>query len=330
MLVPSALRVSSDSVNYSKIILEPLERGYGHTLGNALRRILLSSMPGSAIVEVNIENVAHEYSKIDGVREDVVNILLNLKQIAVKMVTSKEEVILHLKKHGPCEVVAGDIELVNGVDIMNPDLVIATLNESGYLNMSLKVIKGIGFYSSESCIGYHDKEENNMNKSIGVLKIDNIFSPVKKVSYFVDSTRVRNRTNLDKLIIELYTNGTINPMEAIEMSAYILKRQLQAFINIKIEEPEKIEKKESSFMFDPILLRSVDDLDLTVRSANCLKAENIHFIGDLVQKTESELLKTPNLGKKSMNEIKDVLASRSLSLGMTIKNWISPNSKDQK
>ncbi|WP_338521792.1 DNA-directed RNA polymerase subunit alpha [Candidatus Legionella polyplacis] len=329
MLVPSALKVSSDSINYSKIILEPLERGYGHTLGNALRRILLSSMPGSAIVEVNIENVSHEYSKIDGVREDVVNILLNLKQVAVKMTTSKEEVILHLTKHGPCKVVAGDIELVNGVDVMNPDLVIATLNENGYLSMSLKVIKGIGFYSSESLIHSNDKEENNMNKSIGVLKIDNIFSPVKKVSYFVDSTRVRNRTNLDKLTIELYTNGTIDPMEAIEMSAYILKRQLQAFINIKIEEVEKVEKKESSFMFDPVLLRSVDDLDLTVRSANCLKAENIHFIGDLVQKTESELLKTPNLGKKSMNEIKDVLASRSLSLGMTIKNWVSP-SKEKK
>ena len=320
MLTPSVVKVQSESLYHSRIVLEPLERGYGYTIGNALRRILLSSMPGSAITEVTIDGVLHEYSTIDGVHEDVVDILLNLKQVAVKLTTGKEA-ILSLHKVGPCVVTAGDIQLTHGQEIINPDLVIATLNENATLNMTLKVERGIGFRSTDTFI-INDIDELE-KKSVGKLKIDASFSPVLKVAYHVDSARVENRTDLDKLIIDLETDGTLDPEEAIRISASILQRQLHTFVDMSFEQA-KIDKKER-VDFDPVLMRPVDDLELTVRSANCLKAENIYYIGDLVQKTENELLKTPNLGKKSLTEIKDVLASRSLSLGMKLENWPPEN-----
>lgn len=320
MLTPSVLKVQSETPKHAKIVLEPLERGYGHTLGNALRRILLSSMPGCAVTEVEIDGVLHEYSTIEGVQEDVVDILLNLKQVAIKL-TVGQEAYLTLNKQGPCQVTAGDIQLTHGQEIINPELVIATLNENGKLNMTLKIEKGVGFHSTDSFV--HGLEHEFENKSVGKLKVDNSFSPVIKVAYFVDSARVENRTDLDKLTIDLETNGTLDPEEAIRISASILQRQLHAFVDMKFEESRTDNKERNDF--DPVLLRPVDDLELTVRSANCLKAENIYYIGDLVQKSENELLKTPNLGKKSLTEIKDVLASRSLSLGMKLENWPPAN-----
>lgn len=316
MFTPSVLKVDQNSVCHSKIVLEPLERGYGHTLGNALRRILLSSMPGSAITEVQIDGVLHEYSTIEGVKEDVIDILLNLKGVAIRM-SAGEEATLSLQKKGPCVVTAGDIQVTHDQEIINPDHVIAHLNEKGDINMTLTVQRGVGYHNVE-----HENnpfDEDTPVKSVGKLSIDNAYSPVKKVAYSVDSARVENRTDLDKLTIELETNGTIDPEEAIRTSATILQYQLRAFVDLKFEESQA-DKKESND-FDPMLLKAVDDLELTVRSANCLKAESILYIGDLVQKTENELLRTPNLGKKSLTEIKDVLASRSLSLGMKLENW---------
>ena len=320
MLTPKVLKIQADTPNHSRIVLEPLERGFGHTLGNALRRILISSMPGCVITEVTIDGVLHEYSTIEGVQEDVVNILLNLKDVAIRM-TVGSEAMLTISKQGPCQITAADIQVTHGVEILNPDLVIANLNENGKVNMTLKVEKGIGFHSTDNVVSMFDEEIQQ--KSVGVLKIDNTFSPVKKVAYYVDNARVENRTDLDKLTIELQTNGTIDPEEAIRISASILQRQLHSFVDMKFEESRSDNKERNDF--DPVLLRPVDDLELTVRSANCLKAENIYYIGDLVQKSENELLKTPNLGKKSLTEIKDVLASRSLSLGMKLENWPPEN-----
>ena len=320
MLTPKVIKVQSDTINHSTIVLEPLESGYGYTLGTALRRILMSSMPGSAITEVAIDGVLHEYSTIEGVQEDVVNILLNLKDVAIKMSVGSEA-ILTLSKQGPCQVTAGDIQLTHGVEIINPDLVIAHLNENGRLDMTLKVEKGIGYHTPETVVSLLDDEVQQ--KSVGKLKVDNTFSPVKKVAYFVDKARVGNRTDLDKLTIDLQTNGTIDPEESIRIAATILQRQLHAFVDMKFEESSSDNKVRNDF--DPVLLRPVDDLELTVRSANCLKAEHINYIGDLVQKSENELLQTPNLGKKSLTEIKDVLASRSLFLGMKIENWPPEN-----
>lgn len=316
MLTPKVLKVQSDTLFHSRIVLEPLEPGYGYTLGNALRRILMSSMPGCAITEVTIDGILHEYSTLEGVEEDVINILLNLKEVAIGMEVGTSAT-LTIDKKGPCQVTAGDIQLTHGVTVLNPDLVIANLNEHGNLKMQLTVEKGIGFHTAETSPML--LEDEVQKKSVGKLKIDNAFSPVKKVAYFVDKTRVENRTDLDKLTIELQTNGTLDPEDAIRISASILQKQLFAFVDMTFEE----EDEESNTLndFDPLLLRSVDDLELTVRSANCLKAESIYLIGDLVQKTENELLKTPNLGKKSLTEIKDVLASRNFSLGMKLENW---------
>lgn len=320
MLTPTVLKVQSHSECHSRIVLEPLEPGYGYTLGNALRRILMSSMLGCAITEVSIDGVLHEYSTLEGVEEDVINILLNLKEVSIRM-TVGVDAMLTIDKTGPCVVTAGDIQLTHGVEVVNPELVIAHLNEYGKLKMNLRVQKGIGYHSAETLP--MELEDEVRVKSIGKLKIDNSFSPVKKVSYSVDKTRVENRTDLDKLTIDLQTDGTIDPEEAIRISASILQRQLHAFVDMSFEESSADSKVRNDF--DPLLLRPVDDLELTVRSANCLKAENIYYIGDLVQKTENELLKTPNLGKKSLTEIKDVLAARSLSLGMKLDNWPPSN-----
>ncbi len=313
LLKPRLVGVEKVSDTCAKVTLEPLERGFGHTLGNALRRILLSSMVGSAIVEVEIEGVLHEYTTIEGVQEDVIEILLNLKGIALRM-EGRDEATLTLSKKGLGPVTAGDITLEHSVEVLNPEHVIAHLTKSGELNMTLKVAKGRGYQPAN--LRFVGEEET---RPIGRLQIDASFSPVRRISYTVESARVEQRTNLDKLIIELETNGTIDPDEAIRRAATILQEQLSAFVDLQGKRESKQESTEPAI--DPILLRPVDDLELTVRSANCLKAENIYYIGDLIQRTEVELLKTPNLGKKSLTEIKDVLASRGLSLGMRLENW---------
>jgi len=312
-LTPRNIQVDEVNATFAKVTLEPLERGFGHTLGAALRRILLSSMPGAALVECEIEGVLHEYSAMEGVQEDVIEILLNLKGVAVKL-HERDEATLILTKTGPGAVTAADIQLDHGVEIANPDHVIAHLGEGAELKMNLKVASGRGYETVES--RYQNDEET---KAIGKLQLDATYSPVKRVSYSVESARVEQRTDLDKLVIDLETNGTIDPEEAIRRSATILQQQLAIFVNL--ENDEVVEQVREEEEIDPILLRPVDDLELTVRSANCLKAENIYYIGDLIQRTEVEQLKTPNLGKKSLTEIKDVLASRGLSLGMHLENW---------
>jgi len=312
-LTPRYIQVDEVDTTSAKVTLEPLERGFGHTLGNALRRILLSSMPGAAIVEVEIDGVLHEYSTIEGVQEDVIEILLNLKSVAVKLF-ERDDATLTLVKQGPGTVTAADIQLDHGVEIANPEHVIAHLADGAELKMTLKVDSGRGYETVEA-----RNQNDEETKAIGKLQLDATYSPVKRVSYTVDSARVEQRTDLDKLIIDLETNGTIDPEEAIRRSATILQQQLAVFVDLENEEVVAEERVEEEI--DPILLRPVDDLELTVRSANCLKAENIYYIGDLIQRTEVELLKTPNLGKKSLTEIKDVLASRGLSLGMHLENW---------
>lgn len=313
LLTPKNIAVQEIDRTHAKIVLEPLERGFGHTLGNALRRILLSSMSGAAVTEVEIDGVLHEYSSIEGVQEDVIDILLNLKNLAVKM-HEREYATLDLVKKGPGVVTAADIQVGHDVEIRNPQLVIAHLNDSGEIRMKITVKNGMGYESADQ---RDDVDEES--RPIGQLRLDASYSPVHRVAYVVESARVEQRTDLDKLILDIETNGTINPEEAIRRAATILQQQLAVFVDLeKDKEPEPEEEKEQ---IDPILLRPVDDLELTVRSANCLKAENIYYIGDLVLSTEVELLKTPNLGKKSLTEIKDVLASKGLSLGMRLENW---------
>jgi len=320
-LKPRIVDVQQVTDTRARVILEPLERGFGHTLGNALRRILLSSMTGAAVDEVEIEGVLHEYTTIEGVQEDVVDILLNLKGIAIRM--EADSASLTLNKKGPGVVTAGDIILDHNVEIINPEHVIANLTKAGELNMTLKISKGRGYQPASTRGG--DEEED---RPIGRLVLDASYSPVHRVAYVVDSARVEQRTNLDKLIIDLDTNGTIDPEEAIRTAATILQDQLSTFVDLSGK--EEVEAASEEPEVDPVLLRPVDDLELTVRSANCLKAEQIYYIGDLIQRTEVELLKTPNLGKKSLTEIKDVLASRGLSLGMRLENWPPASLKEKK
>lgn len=315
MLTPKVIKVVSQDVNHARIVLEPFERGYGYTIGNSLRRILLSSMPGAAVTEVSIEGVPHEYSAIEGVQEDVIAIILNLKGLAVKL-NEKTEAELTIDVKGPQVVTAADLQHGHDVEVMDKEQVIAHVNEKGHLKMRIKVERSLGHRIIEDPKGDDELVEE---VAVGVIKVDASFSPITKVSYAVDSARVENRTDLDKLTLDLATNGTLDAEEAVRIAATILQRQLQAFVDFSYE--EEVNQTEDEPEFDPILLRPVDDLELTVRSANCLKAENIFFIGDLVQKAEVDLLKTPNLGKKSLTEIKDVLASRSLALGMKLENW---------
>lgn len=325
LLKPRLVEVVSKSANHSRIVIEPLERGFGHSLGNALRRVLLSSIPGCAVTDVEIEGVLHEYTAIEGVQEDVIDILLNLKKLAV-ILHSKDEALLTLSKSDVGVVTAGDIQLTHDVEIINPDLVIANLTQPTQLNMKIRVRRGRG-YEPVSQRKYQAE-----NPIIGNLQIDASFSPIVKVAYQVESTRVEQRTNLDKLIIELETNGTVDPEETIKLAATILHDQLSVFVDFEKVTPPPVdvkEKPQEGQSIDPVLLRPVDDLELTVRSANCLKAENIFYIGDLIQRTEVELLKTPNLGKKSLTEIKDVLAQKGLSLGMRLENWPPDNLIDQ-
>lgn len=312
LLKPTKITTKEIGLNHARVSLEPLERGFGHTLGNVLRRILLSSIPGCAATEATIEGVVHEYTSIEGVQEDVVEIMLNLKGLAIIM-HERDEATLTLTKKGPAVVTAADIKLDHDVEIANPDYVIATLSREGSLDMTIKVEKSRGYQPASA------RRDSDENREIGHLLLDASFSPIKTVSYTVDNTRVGQSTNLDKLILELETDGTIDPEQAIRDAAGTLISQLSVFANLDIEEAVVVEEKREEF--DPILLRPVDDLELTVRSANCLKAENIYYIGDLIQRTEVELLKTPNLGKKSLTEIKDVLASHGLAMGSRLENW---------
>ncbi|VUZ25006.1 DNA-directed RNA polymerase subunit alpha [uncultured Comamonas sp.] len=321
LLKPKTINVEQLGANRAKVTLEPFERGYGHTLGNALRRVLLSSMVGYAATEVTIAGVLHEYSSIDGVQEDVVNILLNLKGVVFKL-QGRDEVTLSLRKDGEGVVTARDIQTPHDVEIINPDHVIATLSQGAKLDMQIKVETGRGYVP-----GNMRRFGDEPNKSIGRIVLDASFSPVRRVSYAVENARVEQRTDLDKLVLEIETNGAINAEDAVRASAKILVEQLAVFAQLDGEFADGSlllqagSSRASAQTFDPILLRPVDELELTVRSANCLKAENIYYIGDLIQRTENELLKTPNLGRKSLNEIKEVLASRGLTLGMKLENW---------
>jgi DNA-directed RNA polymerase subunit alpha len=322
MLKPRIVEVEQVGTAHARVVMEPFERGYGHTLGNALRRVLLSSMVGYAPTEVQISGVVHEYSTIDGVREDVVDLLLNLKGIVFKL-HNRDEVYVTLRKDSPGPVTAADIDLPHDAEIINPGHVIATLTVGGKLDMSIRVERGRGYVPGTL-------RDLNDSKSIGRIVLDASFSPVRRVSYSVESARVEQRTDLDRLIVDVETNGVIAPEEAVRQSARILVEQLSVFASLEGGAEPVIEMGgvpslapigRAAPQIDPILVRPVDDLELTVRSANCLKAENIYYIGDLIQRTENELLKTPNLGRKSLNEIKEVLASRGLTLGMKLENW---------
>jgi DNA-directed RNA polymerase subunit alpha len=312
LLKPRIIDVQTLSPVHARVVMEPFERGYGHTLGNALRRILLSSMPGAAPTEVSIEGVLHEYSTLDGVREDVVDILLNMKGVVLKM-HNRNEATLRLAKDGEGVVTARDIETTHDVEIINPDHVIAHIAPGGKLDMQIRVETGRGYVPANA------RPSAKESTGIGRILMDASFSPVRRVSYQVESARVEQRTDLDKLVIDIETNGAVDPEESIRYAARILMEQLSVFADLE-GTPVSIEAPKAAAV-DPILLRPVDDLELTVRSANCLKAENIYYIGDLIQRTETELLKTPNLGRKSLNEIKEVLASRGLTLGMKLENW---------
>ncbi|MGB1330865.1 MAG: DNA-directed RNA polymerase subunit alpha [Gammaproteobacteria bacterium] len=310
LLVPTDIQVDDISPTLSKVTLEPLERGFGHTLGNALRRILLSSMPGAAVTDVVIDGISHEYSTIEGVREDVIDILLNIKDMPVKVIEGDTaEIVLDVT--GPCEVLASSFEVPGNVELVDQDFHVASIIDKVNLKMTLTVKTGRGYEPAD----LRDDED----RVVGGLKVDASYSPVKRVSYNVDNARFEKRTDLDKLLIELETDGTLDPKMAIEHAATIFQQQLSAFVDLDAIAEQEAKKDQNDF--DPLLLRSIEELELTVRSTNCLKAESIFLIGDLIHRSEFDLLKTPNLGKKSLNEIKDVLASKNLSLGMTVENW---------
>ena len=311
-LQPNVINVDAVTTTRARVTLEPLERGFGYTLGNALRRILLSSMPGAAVTEVKIEGVSHEYDTVPGAQEDVIAVLLNLKSLAVTM-HNRDEAVLRVSKKGPGAVTASDIQLDHDVEVVNPDHLLASLSADGELNMEITVSNGRGYQVVDPTA------EEGETRGVGVLRLDASYSPIRSVTYSVENARVEQRTDLDKLVMEIETNGTIDPEEAVRRAAQILHEQISVFVQLKESDHSDAEVLEERV--DPMLLRSVDDLELTVRSANCLKAENIYYIGDLIQRTEVELLKTPNLGKKSLTEIKDVLATRGLSLGVKLENW---------
>jgi len=325
LLVPTEIQVDDTSSTLSKVTLEPLERGFGHTLGNALRRVLLSSMPGAAVTDVVIDGITHEYSTIEGVREDVIDILLNIKEMPVKVIEGDTaEIVLDVT--GPCDVLASSFEVPGNVELVDQDFHVASIIDKVNLKMTLTVKTGRGYEPAD----LRDDED----RIVGGLKVDASYSPVKRVSYTVDNARFEKRTDLDKLLIELETDGTVDPKMAIEHAATIFQQQLSAFVDLDAIAEQEAKKDQNDFDplllrsieelendFDPLLLRSIEELELTVRSTNCLKAESIFLIGDLIHRSEFDLLKTPNLGKKSLNEIKDVLASKNLSLGMTVENW---------
>jgi len=299
------------STNEYRVVLEPFERGFGHTLGNSLRRTLLSSMVGSAITEVAIDGVMHEFSTIEGVQEDVLDILLNLKETSVELNTSETATVI-IEKEGPSQLTVADIES-NGTDVsvFNPEKVIATINEGGKIRMTIGINTGVGYDVAVS--------RTVDSETIGSIQLDASFSPIKRVSFTVESARVEQKVNLDRLNIVIETNGSVDAEEAVKRAATILQDQLSSFVELEpvVEE----EPQPTSDDFPQMYLSAVDELELTVRSANCLKAEQIYYIGDLIQKSEQDLLRTPNLGRKSLNEIKEVLTEKNLELGTEIENW---------
>ncbi len=314
VLRPRGPNIEHLGANRAKVVIEPLERGYGHTLGNALRRVLLSSIPGFAVTEVEIDGVLHEYTTVEGLQEDVLEVLLNLKDVAIRM-HNVDQTVLTLDAKGPGIVTAADIKVDHNVEIINPEHVICHLTKDAALNMRLKIERGFGYQPAAS-----RRRPDEEARAIGKLVLDASFSPVRQVAYDVESARVEQRTDLDKLVLTIETNGAIDAEEAVRTAADILTDQLSVFGDFTQRE-RGAGKQAGVSGIDPMLLRPIDDLELTVRSANCLKAENIYYIGDLIQRTEVELLKTPNLGKKSLTEIKEVLAQRGLSLGMKLESW---------
>ena len=315
-LTPRLIDVQQVAATRARVTLEPLERGFGHTLGNALRRILLSSLQGAAVTAVQIDGVLHEFSSIEGVREDVTDIILNVKALAVRMHAEGPKK-MRLSAVGPCEVTAAQIEAGADIEIMNPDLVICTLDKGAKLNMEMTVNNGKGYRPAS-----HNRPEE---APVGLIPVDSVFSPVRKVTYEVEDTRVGQITDYDKLTLFVETNGVITPEDSVAYAARILQDQLQVFVNF--EEPEEARGKEEGeeLPFNRNLLRKVDELELSVRSANCLKNDNIVYIGDLVQKSESDMLRTPNFGRKSLNEIKEVLSTMGLHLGMQVEGWPPEN-----
>ena len=316
LIKPTKLDVSQDEgANKAKIVVEPLERGFGLTLGNALRRVLLSSLQGGAVSAIKIDGVLHEFSVIPGVREDVTDIVLNIKELAVAA-HSESAKQLTLRAEGPCTVTAAMIETGHDVEIMNPDHIICTLDAGAKINMELTVTTGKGYVPAAN--------STSADSPIGLINVDAIYSPVKKVSYKVENTRVGQITDYDKLTMVVETNGVVSPEDAVALAARILQDQLKPFINF--DEPENdAEVVHEELPFNKNLLRKVDELELSVRSANCLKNDNIVYIGDLVQKTEAEMLRTPNFGRKSLNEIKEVLAKMGIHLGMETPGWPPEN-----
>jgi DNA-directed RNA polymerase subunit alpha len=298
-------------------VIEPLDRGFGHTFGNSLRRVLLSSLEGAAVTSVKVEGTAHEFTTLPGVREDVTDIVLNLKNLVARLHGESPELEVHISAKGPGAVTAGDIASPADLEILNPELELANLSGNGRLDMTLTIGRGRGYVPAELNRG--------PQHTIGVIPIDSIFSPVRRVSYQVESARVGQRTDYDKLSMRIETNGAVTPEDAVALAARILQDQLQLFINFEEPRAATEEERPSELPFNKNLLRKVDELELSVRSANCLKNDNIVYIGDLVQKTEAEMLRTPNFGRKSLNEIKEVLAQMGLHLGMEIPNWPPEN-----
>ncbi len=321
LIKPTKLDIvsGSDSVRTASVVAEPLERGYGLTLGNALRRVLLSSLQGAAVTAIQIDGILHEFSSLPGVREDITDLVLNVKEIALKM-NAEGPKRLTLTKQGPGAVVAGDIKVTGDIEVLNPDLVICHLDDGAEINIEFTVNTGKGYVPA-------DKNRPD-DAPIGYIPVDALFSPVRRVSYKVDATRAGESLDKDKLTLTVETNGAISPEDAVAYAARILQDQLSVFVNF--EEPTKEKSQESvpELAFNPALLKKVDELELSVRSANCLKNDNIVYIGDLIQKTEAEMLRTPNFGRKSLNEIKEVLAQMGLHLGMDVPNWPPENIDD--
>jgi DNA-directed RNA polymerase subunit alpha len=313
------VEIGADAQRSATIVAEPLERGFGMTLGNALRRVLLSSLQGAAVTGLRIDGVLHEFSSIQGVREDVTDLVLNVKQLAIRM-QGEGPKRLALTAEGPGEVTAGQIQTTGDIEIANPDLVICTLDDGARLSMELTVETGKGYVPAS--------QNRPEDAPIGLIPVDAIYSPVRRVAYRVEPTRVGQVTDYDKLVLSVETDGTVAPEDAVALAARILQDQLQLFINFDEPRERKVEEERDDLPFNRNLLRKVDELELSVRSANCLKNDNIVYIGDLVQKSEQEMLRTPNFGRKSLNEIKEVLTSMGLSLGMTVTGWPPENIED--
>lgn len=319
LIKPTKLDVVSSSELKSVIVAEPLERGFGLTLGNALRRVLLSSLQGAAVTAVQIDGVLHEFSSITGVREDVTDIVLNVKEIALRMEGEGPKRMV-IRKEGPGVVTAADIQTVGDVEVLNPEHQICTLDEGAEIRMELTVNTGKGYVAAE--------KNRAEDAPIGLIPVDSLYSPVRKVSYKIDKTREGQVLDYDKLTLTVETNGSVTPDDAVAYAARILQDQLSIFVNFEEPQKEEVQEEVQELAFNPALLKKVDELELSVRSANCLKNDNIVYIGDLIQKTEAEMLRTPNFGRKSLNEIKEVLAGMGLHLGMEIPTWPPENIED--